>query len=201
MDRFLNALKAQAGAMDLARGEPRFATVTSVDSSNHAAKVLLQPEGVLSGWLPVLSPWVGAGWGLASPPTPGEQVFVVPQEGDAEHGVIVGRAFSLSALPPPAPAGELWLVHQSGSFLKLHNDGTIEAHATTFNFTGNMVLSGNLTVTENVTVQENITAAGDITDQNGAHGSLATLRGAYNQHTHGNVQSGSANTATTSNRV
>ncbi len=66
MERFLNALKAQAGALDQFVGQPRFGIVTSVDPSSATARVQLQPEGVLTGWLPVLSAWVGAGWGWSA---------------------------------------------------------------------------------------------------------------------------------------
>lgn len=157
MDAFLNALKAQAGALDQVAGQARFGVVTSVNTEKATARVLLQPEAVLSGWLPVLSPWVGAGWGMACPPSPGEQVLVLAQEGDAEHGVIVGRAFSDATPAPRAEAGELWLVHKSGSFVKLANDGTVR-------------------------VQGDLHVAGDVHDR---HGSLAQLRGHYNSHRHG----------------
>lgn len=174
MDRFINALKAHAGAMDLTQGQPRFGIVSSFDPNAYTARVSLQPEGVLTGWLPVLSPWIGAGWGLACPPSPGDQVMVLPHEGDADNGVVVGSAYSQQALPPQTPSGELWLVHKSGSFLKLHNDGSIESSAPTWKHAGNLVVSG------------------DISDQNGAKGSLNTLRQDYDQHTHdvnGNVSS------------
>jgi hypothetical protein len=55
-----------------------------------------------------------------------------------------------------APVGEFWLLHQSGSFLKLRNDGTIQ-------------INGDLHV------------AGDVYDR---YGSLSGLRGHYNSHTH-----------------
>ena len=109
MDRFINAMKAHASAMDRSAGQARFGTVTSVDPSRPAARVSLQPEGVVTGWLPVLSPWVGNGWGLACSPATGDQVLVIPQEGDSEHGVIVGRAWSDQARTPAAPVGEIWL--------------------------------------------------------------------------------------------
>jgi len=51
----------------------------------------------------------------------------------------------------------LWLVHRSGSFLKLAADGTVQ-------------VNGDLHV------------AGDVYDR---HGSLAQLRGHYDAHTHG----------------
>lgn len=169
MDRFLNALKAQSAALDQGRGQPRFGIVCSVDPTSGTARVMLQPEGVLSGWLPLLSPWVGAGWGLACPPSPGDQVVVLPQEGDSEEGLIVGRAWSARQQPPPAPAGELWLVHQSGSFLKLQNDGSVQGSATAWRLTGDLTVSGS------------IAASGDVSD---GKGSLDRLRQNYDVHTH-----------------
>lgn len=163
MDDFLNLIKAQSARMDQSIGQPRFAVVSSVDPATATARVLIQPEAVLSGWLPVLSPWIGAGWGLVCPPSPGDQVLVLWQEGDGEHGVIVGRAWSTDQVTPEAPVGELWLLHKSGSFLKLHNDGSIESAAATWTHTGDLKVSGN------------------VYDH---HGSLDALRGHYNVHTH-----------------
>ena len=172
MDRFLNALKSQAGALDQGLAQPRFGTVTSVDPISATARVLLQPEAVLSGWLPVLSPWTGAGWGMSCPPSPGDQVLILAQEGDSEHGVIVGRAFSAVAAPPAAPAGELWLVHSTGSFIKLLNDGTIQ-------------LQGDVTITGN------LHATGNLSD---GHGKLADLRAHYNAHRHTDSRGGQTST-------
>lgn len=159
MDRVLNALKAQAARLDQMRGQPRLALVTSVDPARSAARVTLQPEGVLTGWLPIATCWSGAGWGLACPPAPGDQVLVLPQEGDAEHGIVAARVFSAVQPAPPAPSGEFWLVHQSGSFLKLLNDGTVRVH-------------GDLHV------------SGDVFD---THGSLAALRAHYDAHRHASL--------------
>jgi phage baseplate assembly protein gpV len=162
LERFLNAMKAQAGALDQGQAQPRFATVVSVDPATATARVLLQPEAVLSGWLPVLSPWIGAGWGMSCPPSPGDQVLVLGQEGNVEHGLIVGRAFSNAAPPPVAPAGECWLVHASGSFVKLLNDGTVQ-------------VNGNLHVN------------GDVYDR---HGALSALRADYDAHKHTDSRGG-----------
>jgi Type VI secretion system/phage-baseplate injector OB domain len=166
MERFLNIIKQHAGALDQGSGQPRFGIVTSVNPSTATAKVTLQPEGVLTGWLPVLSPWVGAGWGMYCPPSPGDQVLVVAQEGEAEHGLIIGRAFSNMHVPPDAPVGEFWLMHKSGSFIKLQNDGTIQ-------------------------VQGDLHVAGDIYDRQGP---LSRLRGHYNGHTHADSRGGITST-------
>jgi type VI secretion system (T6SS) baseplate-like injector VgrG len=166
MERLLNIIKQHAGAMDQGGGQPRFATVTSVNPANATAKVTLQPEGVLTGWLPVLSPWIGAGWGMACPPSPGDQVLVLAQEGNAEHGIIIGRAFSAAQGSPETPVGELWLVHRSGSYIRLQNDGTVR-------------MKGDLHVD------------GDIYDRQGA---LSRLRGHYNAHTHIDSRNGTTST-------
>jgi uncharacterized protein involved in type VI secretion and phage assembly len=167
MERFINIIKQHAGALDPASSQPRFGTVTSVDAETATAKVTLQPEGVLTGWLPVLSPWVGSGWGLYCPPSPGDQVLVVAQEGDSEHGIIIGRAFSNTQIPPAAPVGEFWLVHKSGSFIKLQNDGTIQ-------------------------VRGDLHVAGDVYDR---QGSLSRLRSHYDGHTHVDSRGGTTSTA------
>ncbi len=163
MDRFLNLLRGHATQLDQSWAHPRIAVVTSVDAATFTARVTVQPEGVLSGWLPISSTWVGNGWGLACPPLPGDQVVVIWQEGDAEQGVIIGRLWSSTTPPPNAPPGELWLVHKAGCFLKLHNDGSIESRAPAWTHTGDLHVTG------------------DVFD---GHGSMAQLRGHYNEHVH-----------------
>jgi phage baseplate assembly protein V len=156
VDHLVNALKAHATSLDRAGGQVKFGTVTSINPQTATARVRIQPDGVLSGWLPILSQWVGNGWGMVGLPNPGDQVLLVPQEGDVEQSIIVGRAFSSSQMPPQAPSDEFWLVHKTGSFLKLCNDGTIR-------------VNGDLHV------------QGDVYDRNGT---LSRLRSAYDSHTH-----------------
>jgi hypothetical protein len=156
LDRLTNAVKSHAAALDNTSGQAKFGTVTSVNPDTGSVRVIIQPDGVLSGWLPMLSEWVGNGWGMACPPSLGDQVLLVPQEGDGEQGVIIGRTYSIAQIPPKAPGGEFWLVHRTGSFLKLCNDGTI-------------CIGGDLHV------------SGNVYDQ---HGPLSGLRATYNGHTH-----------------
>lgn len=165
LDRLTNIVKAHAANLDHSNGQAKFGTVTSVDSATGNARVMIQPDGVLSGWLPMLSSWVGNGWGMFCPPSPGDQVLLLPQEGDVEQSVIIGRTYSVSQRPPAAPEGEFWLVHRSGSSFKLTNDGTIR-------------IIGDLHV------------QGDVYDQ---HGPLSGLRNSYNGHTHA-VRSGAVTT-------
>ena len=163
MDSFLNVVKRHAAQLDQGWGQPRLAIVTSSDNSTNTARVTVQPEGILSGWLPVASTWVGNGWGLACPLSPGDQVIVVWQEGDAQQGIVLGRIWSLTNPPPQAPAGEFWLVHKSGSYFKLHNDGSIESSATNWTHHGSFQATGNVS---------------------DGHGALSALRSHYDEHTH-----------------
>lgn len=182
MEAWTNAIRAQANAISGAAGQLRCGLVQSVDATSYCVKVTLQPEGVLSGWLPVASLWTGNGWGLVALPSPGQQVIVLAQEGRAEHGIILGSLYSLQATPPNAAVGELWLAHASGSCLKLHNDGSIEGKATVWNLSGTIELEGDLVV------------SGDITDHGGTHGSLQQLRQVYDEHIHPGVQTGAGDT-------
>ena len=156
MERLVAAIKRQSTLLDSRIGQARFATVSSVDADTGLVRVVLRPEGTLTGWLPVLTNWCGAGWGLICLPSPGDQVLVLPQEGNTEHNVVLGRIFSDLQKPPKAPVGELWMVHPQGQALKLKNDGT-------------------------VTIEGDLVVNGDIKDR---RGTLGRLRATFNAHRH-----------------
>lgn len=156
MEHLANVLKSYAAGLDQLQALPRLATVSSVDPETACARVVHQPEGVLSGWLPVLSLWAGNGWGLVCLPAPGDQVLVLPHDGDPASGIVVGSIFSDNHRCPATKLGEFWLVHQSGTSLRMANDGTVR-------------ISGDLHVD------------GDVFDR---LGSLSRLRNAHNAHIH-----------------
>ncbi len=162
MDRFVNALKAHASALDRSIAAARFGTVANIDPVRYAARVLLQPDGVLSGWLPILSPWIGSGWGIATPPQTGDQVLILGVDGDAENGVILGGSYSDQQQTPGAQPGEFWVVHASGTSLKLQNDGSIQ-------------------MTGPVYINDNLYVGGNIYD---FRGGLDRLRQHYDAHVH-----------------
>ena len=163
MDQFLNHIRGVASQLDYGWGFPRLGTIASVDPQTQTARAHVQPEGTLTGWLPVSSLWVGNGWGMICPPSPGDQVIILWQEGDADQGIIVTRLWSQMAQPPPVPCGELWLQHGSGCYLRLKNDGVIQSGG------GNWMHAGDLYV------------SGHVYD---SHGSMDALRAHYNQHVH-----------------
>ncbi|QEL18709.1 phage baseplate assembly protein V [Limnoglobus roseus] len=108
----------------------RMGIVSSYDPNRYAAKVTIQPEGFETGFLPVATPWVGSGWGMFCPPTPGDVVDVHFQEGGKLAAYVSLRFYGNAAPPLNVPSGEFWLVHQSGTCVKMTNDGkmTINGH-------------------------------------------------------------------------
>jgi phage baseplate assembly protein V len=190
MSYFSNTAKLIASNADATRGEVSFGIVTSYNPATHCAKVSIQPQEdnnpLISGWLPICTPCLGNGWGVVAPPAIGEQVVIIPDSGDTQHGIIIGSVFSQPSQPPKPGGttntqnGEIALVHSSGAYIKLNNDGsvTIDGHAmVTITATSSIQLvtpvvntSGNLTVAtgatgsfptptgETVTVQSGIIA-------------------------------------------
>lgn len=109
--------------------EPRCGLVSATDGPPMCAKVLVQPENVESGWLPISVDWMGNGWGIVAPLSVNDQVLVVFQEASRDSGIIVKRLWDQRNAPPSqagnAQSGEYWLVHKSGSIFKLTNDGKV----------------------------------------------------------------------------
>ena len=200
MRALMNAMRAQADMASSGRASVRLAIVSSYDPGNYCAKVRIQPEDTETGWLPVVSHWVGNGWGLFAPPTPGDLVEVQFQEDDIEAGFVCQRFYNDTDRPLSVQSGEFWLVHKSGSFLKFHNDGTVELNAagTLTSTAPQWNHTGPVHITGNVTVSQNITAGQDIYDRNGTKGTLQHIRDNYNAHTHSDPQGGATSTPSNS---
>lgn len=187
----LNVMRAQALQAMGERASTRLGTVQSYDPGNYAVRVMIQPDGNLTGWIPLLSPWTGNGWGMFCPPSIGDMVEVQFQEADHDAALCCLRLFSDQARPLPAPSGEFWLVHKSGSMLKFHNDGSIEISAVagiSYTATGHAFHGP-------VTMDGNVTAAGTVTAPNIVGTTNVTFGGKSGvAHTHGGVQTGSGAT-------
>jgi len=202
VNKMLNMMRMQSEAAMGSFSHTRIGTVSAYDPNNYAVKVLIQPNNVETGWLPIFSPWVGNGWGLFAPPSIGHMVKVHYQEGNYEAGIVSLRGFNDQDRPLPTPAGEFWLVHSTGSFLKIQNDGSVNivthtaltatvGGTTTLTSMGNVVATApNFNLTGDVNVTGNITATGNISD--GVR-SMAGDRTIYNSHTHNDPQGGTTN--------
>ncbi|HHW4679683.1 MAG TPA: phage baseplate assembly protein V [Xylella sp.] len=172
MHDLLNAQKAAAQQATQGRASTRQGIVTSYDPNTYAVKVMLQPDHVLTGWIPLKSAWIGHGWGLFCPPSIGDAVEIDFQEDNPGVGRVGLRFFNDADHPLPCPSGEFWLVHTSGSRLTFHNDGSVELAAaaaitytaTQHHFVGPVQMDNTLNVNDNVTGGKHITATRDIAD-------------------------------------
>lgn len=169
-------------------GAPYWGTVSSVSPDGMMVRVKREPEGTVGGWLPVLRPAAGA-QGAGAIPVAGWQVFVAPDRNDGEHGVAMGFSHNAAAPLPAVPnhagtggtanttaapwqPGEAMLIGPGGAVVRLNADGTIYIRGA-------------------ATVEGDLRVNGNISDR---YGSMNTLRGHYNLHTHGGVQVGAGNT-------
>jgi phage baseplate assembly protein gpV len=148
MRNWIEAVKLHSAVHATSMGQPRHGTVTSVDPVNHAVKVMIEPDGVESGWIPdgVIA---AGGLKIACPSEVGTQVLVVSVEGDAEHPVVVGRLFDTVVTPPTSPAtsqpvqpGEIGVFLEGGTYLHMTKGGVFIG--------GNVTVSGTLTATGDV---------------------------------------------------
>ncbi|WP_429499373.1 phage baseplate assembly protein V [Robbsia andropogonis] len=192
--RLANQIRAQALAASGTNSDPRHATISSYDPNTHAVKVLVQPENVESGWMPMSAIGIGNGFGLAIGPNIGDQVLVVFPHGSFEAGVIVGRYFDAVNQAIPVPSGEIWMIQKSGSYLKFLSNGDVQM-LVNGNYTETVTGTAIRTATAHqivgpVTTDKTIVAGGDITD-NAASGNQQTMYGmrhAYDIHYHPIVQ-------------
>lgn len=100
-------------------------TIDSYDKATHSAKVKLQPEGVLSGWLPLNSLAVGNSFGIHAAPKVGDPVLVHFHEADREAGIILGRFFTDKHPAVPVEEGEYLLQHEKKTKVFFKQDGTL----------------------------------------------------------------------------
>jgi phage baseplate assembly protein gpV len=165
---FQNAIRMHAVAAQNLHAKPKIGTISGYDPNRHAVKVLLQPEGNETGWIPLGALWVGNGWGMFAAPNLGTQVEVTFVDGNPEAGSANLRFFSNVEQALPVASGEFWLVHQSGAFFKLtsdgkatfsdghgatvalNGDGTITSAAKSWTHTGDVNVTGTVTATTDV---------------------------------------------------
>lgn len=112
--------------------------------------------------VPLTASWVGNGWGLYCAPALGTEVTVLFANGDLQEPIGLGFIFSGQVNPAQGiQSEECWLIHQSGSLIKLTNDGKL-------------TINGNTEI--DITAPEiNITTTGAV---NVTSGTIATIQAA-----------------------
>lgn len=110
---------------------PRYGNIVDYDQKTHRVKVAIQPDGTVTNWMNLHSPWIGMGWGFVAPPAIGtapdygDQVKVVFPEFGSNEGAAVSRAFDernpVPTVAQQAQAGEAYLVSKPGNYFSLTN--------------------------------------------------------------------------------
>jgi hypothetical protein len=204
---FLNIMKMQAALVNNGTALTTLGAIAQYDSTSHYAIAELYSAdssdntigSVQTPWLPIFSPWVGNGWGLFAPPSIGDIVEIHYVEGSLQNGYIGLRTWSPNsgATPLNVNSGEFWLVHQSGSYIKMLNSGDININVATASNVNITAATGHVNITS--ATQVNLTAAnislgGAVSLGNLAGTLLGFLNGnaagVYNTHTHGDPQGG-----------
>ena len=171
---------------------PMRALVLAADDTGQVQTARIQTgDGAIQDAVEVAQPF-----GFASLP---------PGDGAITHVLVLGGdPANLAALPLGCPAvrfgalaqGEAVIYGADGTRVAVRQGGTVQVWAATLvvvesgtvnvQASGAVTISagGGVTIDANVQVNGSIVASGDITDQNGAHGSLGLLRTAYDTHDH-----------------
>jgi phage baseplate assembly protein V len=102
-------------------------TVTSVNTTlPYSVKVNLEPYEIETGWLKMVSPYAGNGFGIVlPPPAEGTHVRVIFDMGDINNGVVVGATYNDVSVSPNVNFGDAAIFHQSGSQIVMKSDGSI----------------------------------------------------------------------------
>lgn len=129
-DKFLNVIRMHAQLANSSRTFSSLGRITGFDPNNYFVTVEIygatdDSPALQTGSIPLFSPWVGNGWGMFAPPNMGDIVEVHFQEGSVQNAYACLRCFNNNFLPLAVESGEFWLVHQTGSFVKLTNDGKL----------------------------------------------------------------------------
>lgn len=178
-------------AMEAGQASARMGTIDSYDPATHMAKVMIQPEAILTGWMPLHTAYVGNGFGFYVGPNIGDQVTVIHQEGNPGSGIIMGRVNDDQSVPPNVPSGEAHLIHSSLSFLKFTNDGNVSLNThQDFVVTTTGKLNATCQGDADITTQGNANVTAQAINLGSSGGTLMTLlmhtfKAFFNAHVHG----------------
>jgi len=124
MDVLTNQIKQLANQEGDIKALIKVGTINSYRADTYRATVTLQPEGILTGWIPI------ATWGEVKPLKVDTQCVVVFFNGDLNNGVVVGNIFSTANPPPQDDAvtqpGSFLFKTENGAIFKVTNSGQIE---------------------------------------------------------------------------
>ena len=140
-----------------------------------SCKVMLEPSGIETGWLPVCSAYVGSGFGFLQDIEENTECTVVFEHGDINCGKIVAFHFHDDNPPSIVPgSGVAIFKHKSGSTIQFNDDGSV-----------NITAAGGTTITSDIKVNGSIETTGDVV--------AAGI--SLDSHVHGGVETGGGKTS------
>jgi phage baseplate assembly protein V len=132
MQAILNQMKFQAALTGNSNINALRGLVTNFNPQTWKITVTFYPltdeNGYAAGTveIPLASTWLGNGWGAYFAPALDTQVTILFENSD--YQIPIGMLFNFDSVNNPLQgiqSGEMWLVHQSGSLIKLTNDGNV----------------------------------------------------------------------------
>ena len=128
--KFINSIKMWANMSTQGTALTSLGVVNAFDPNTYQVQVLLHAAtdsapALQTGWIPLATPWSGNGWGMFCPAKTGDLILVHFQDGSLQNPIAGMRLYFDGAQALNVPSGEFWLVHETGSYLKLTNDGKI----------------------------------------------------------------------------
>lgn len=131
MQSFINAIKGHAlEALSNKAFSCEIGRITSYDPSTRLVIVEIHPAteddpSLITGWIPLGTPWAGNGWGLYAAPALNTLCTVLFQQGSNQQPIAATPLFDGSNAPLAVDSKEFWIVHESGSSIKFTNDGNV----------------------------------------------------------------------------
>jgi hypothetical protein len=178
----INQMKQIANAERAERISAKYGRISAYNPEEYVAKVILYPEEVETGWLPIGIIWGGPEWGIYCGPHINMPCKVSFPEDDINNGIIE-FVVNLGEFRPVSEvaSGEFLIQHSSGSLITFKNDGSVEIKGSPVKIEG-----GDISVTgSNVTVEGSSVNIGDSggTFRKVMAESAVSI---YNNHTHTN---------------
>jgi len=158
----------------------RVGKVVAVDGEKALVRVQFQDtDTTISDWIPVLMRFSGNDR-TYSMPSEGDQVLCVFLPNAPELGFVLGQNYTDS---PPTTDKEIFAARLSdGSYFEFNKKTShLKIEISDGNY---LIYDGKWRFKGDVEVEGNVKASEEISDWNGAHGSLNSLRQTYNVHTH-----------------
>lgn len=131
MGHHLNQMRQEALSAGGAIQYVRVGVVSGYNPDSYCAKVMLQPDGIETGWLPIGAISIGNGFGIQAAPNLGDQAIVFLKEGNLDAGMVGAFMFSDDERPVSLPSGQMLLKHQDGTLIQFNGSGKLTINATT----------------------------------------------------------------------